>query len=795
MRTCTLIALLALMGCDSKRDTASAELECVWYQDWDGDGWGASTSQRLAPCDEEHDGWASDPGDCDDDEASIHPGAPELCNGLDDDCDGFTDDEDPDLDRSEAPVWYPDEDGDGYGDEGRPIQACVRPDGLLARGGDCDDADPGIHPAAPERCNGVDDDCDGETDEDDAVDAPAWHLDEDGDGYGNPDRTTRACEQPSNATADASDCDDRSAEIFPGAAESCDGLDNDCDGEIDEDDAIDAPAWYADTDGDGFGDPALTTRSCGRPEGYVEDDRDCDDTSADVSPAADELCNGVDDDCDEVVDEDDAIDAPSWHSDADGDGFGDPGSAAPACSQPAGTSSTARATDCDDADAAINPDAAEICDRLDNDCDRLVDDDDDSLDTSTADRWYHDGDGDGYGAGTATAACLQPSGTVSNDDDCRDDEATIHPAATEICDDIDNDCDGLVDDDDASVDPSTGTAWYADTDGDGFGDASAAAVRCDMPAGYVDAGLATDCDDDDGAVNPAADELCNGLDDDCDGLIDDDDSSLDSASRLSWYDDDDGDNYGDSSALTLACSAPSGAVSDPGDCDDSDASVHPAATEICDGIDNDCDGLVDDDDSSVAGADTWWRDLDLDGYGDSAVSTTACEEPSGYVDDDSDCDDGDDDINPDASESCDGVDEDCDGYVDDSAGCPCQVETFDGTGYMFCTSARTWDSADRYYAGYGYLLVSVSDSSEQAWLASTIAGISTAKAWWIGANDKSRENNWVWDSGESWSYTNWAYGQPDNGSYSEDCANMSASSGQWNDEQCWTSLYAIYEAH
>ncbi len=796
MRTHILFALLALTACDTKRDTGIDAVSCVWYQDDDGDGWGTAT-QLEAPCDAPPLGWASDPGDCDDTRAEVFPGAAELCNELDDDCDGFVDDADPDLDLEGAPAWYPDLDQDGFGDEERPLQACVIPDGLIERGGDCDDGDPEINPDIPERCNGFDDDCDGDIDEDDAVDAPTWQLDGDGDGYGDPHRSVRACEQPADATTDDSDCDDSRDDVFPGAAEYCDGADNDCDGVTDEDDALDAPSWFADADGDAFGDPDSVTHACSRPTGYVADDTDCDDTSPDVSPAADEWCNGYDDDCDGVTDEDDALDAPSWHRDADGDGFGDPGSSAPACSQPSGTTSPADATDCDDADAAISPAATEICDRIDNDCDGLVDDDDDSLDTGTASIWYIDTDADGYGDGAAgaIAACIQPSGTVSNAEDCRDDDAGINPSAIEICDDIDNDCDGLADDDDSGVDLSTGSTWYADSDGDGYGDAAATDTACDAPSGYVDGSMATDCDDGDGAVNPAATEICNGYDDDCDGLSDDDDSSLDSSSLLSWFVDGDGDGYGDPTVVLLSCAAPSGAVESAGDCDDTDGSVNPGAAEICDTIDNDCDGAVDDDDGDLTDGDTWWWDGDLDGYGDSAVSTVACEEPSGYVDDGSDCDDGDANINPDASETCDGEDDDCDGYVDDSAGCPCRVETYDGAGYMFCASARTWDYADRLYSGYGYLLASVSDASEQAWIFSTISGISTSKSWWIGANDKSRENTWVWDSGEGWSYTNWAYGQPDNGSYSEDCANMSPYSGQWNDEQCWTSLYAVYEAH
>jgi hypothetical protein len=97
--------------------------------------------------------------DCDDADGSIHPGAAEACNGVDDDCDGALDDGLP------TTVWYPDVDGDGYGDEGRAVDACVAPAGYGADGGDCDDLDPLTNPDAVEVCGGGDDDCDGFTDD------------------------------------------------------------------------------------------------------------------------------------------------------------------------------------------------------------------------------------------------------------------------------------------------------------------------------------------------------------------------------------------------------------------------------------------------------------------------------------------------------------------------------------------------------------------------------------------------------------------------------------------------------
>ncbi len=130
-----------------------------------------------------------------------------------------------------------------------------------------------------------------------------------------------------------------------------------------------------------------------------------------------------------------------------------------------------------------------------------------------------------------------------------------------------------------------------------------------------------------------------------------------------WYADDDGDRYGDASAATLACSQPADTVTDATDCDDSDAAVSPTATELCDSIDNDCDGDIDE--AGAYGRATWYADIDEDGYGDPTTSADACDAPSGYVSNDSDCDDGDATVNPDATDlPCNGLDEDCDGSAD-----------------------------------------------------------------------------------------------------------------------------------
>ncbi len=160
-------------------------------------------------------------------------------------------------------------------------------------------------------------------------------VDGDGDGYSVLD-----------------DCDDAEVAINPGAEELCDGIDNNCDG--DEDDAADALTWYADGDGDGYGDASSTTAACSQPSGYVADVTDCDDSDANANPSASEYCDGHDDDCDGDVDEDSALDAAVSYADTDGDGFGDSsdcGDCAVSCTPPSGYVHDDR--DWDDTDAEL----------------------------------------------------------------------------------------------------------------------------------------------------------------------------------------------------------------------------------------------------------------------------------------------------------------------------------------------------------------------------------------------------------------------------------------------------------
>ncbi|MCB9759886.1 MAG: putative metal-binding motif-containing protein [Alphaproteobacteria bacterium] len=332
----------------------------------------------------------------------------------------------------------------------------------------------------------------------------------------------------------ATDCDDGDASVYPGAAETCDEVDNDCDAAVDEG-SDGGDSYYPDLDGDGYG-AGTAVSACEAPAGHVDNDEDCDDGDADINPEADELCDAVDNDCDGATDED-AIDGDTFFADLDADGYGDPENVIIACSLPEGATEDDR--DCDDSNADINPDGQEVCGGLDEDCDGQIDDDDPDVDPSTYLTHYADADGDGYGDpdGATTEACAPPSGYADNTDDCDDTDGNVNPGAAETWyDGVDADCAGDSD---------------FDADGDGY-----------ESDGYG----GTDCDDADSVINPGYDEsvdCSDPTDYNCDGSV--------------GYDDLDADGW-------VACQ----------ECDDLAATTHPYAWEDeTDGVDNDCDGAVD----------------------------------------------------------------------------------------------------------------------------------------------------------------------------------------------------------
>lgn len=234
-------------------------------------------------------------------------------------------------------------------------------------------------------------------------------------------------------------------------------------------------------------------------------------------------------------------------------------------------------------------------------------------------------------------------------EDCAPADPEI-PSAFDGCDGVDQDCDGMFDEDAPAL------TFYGDADGDGAGDADVTISACAVPEGFVVD--ATDCDAGDGAVYPGAPELCDDVDQDCDGEVED---VTESGGELSWYLDADADGWGREDVMVSSCFPPDGYVRLYGDCDDTNAGLNPSAAEVCDDadVDEDCDGHADDEDWAAGGT-AGWTDRDGDGWGSALV--WRCDPDPAVVALDGDCNDANATIAPGAPETCgDGTDSDCDG--------------------------------------------------------------------------------------------------------------------------------------
>jgi hypothetical protein len=460
--------------------------------------------------DADGDGQSTCEHDCDDGDVAIYQSAPELCDGIDSDCDSDLVDEFDDLDADGIPECESCDDADG--------------DGVSTCEDDCDDDDASlgsIHNDA---------DCDGSITEDDCDDDDTSMGDESND-------------YDCDGVVTADDCDDYYASFGDSA------FDADCDGTVTEEDCDESSPWAA------YSTTVATDADC---DGIVTADDCNDDDATSTRVATDADCDGVltADDCDDTD-----PDSTTVATDADCDG-------------------TVTEEDCDDTIAYWTTIAT------DADCDGILteDDCDDSGPSTTI---GSDGDCDGVVTADDCDDTDPDSTTVANDADC--DGATVGVIGVhDDCDDDDPslgssgedaDCDGVLTADDCDDEDADSTTVATDADCDGF-------TALGLPWPYSD----DDCDDSDASINPDADELCDGIDNDCDDSIDED-----AVDMATFYLDSDGDGYGDDDAAVMECSAPDGYVDVGGDCNDSNRRVNPGVVydRPGDGLDNDCDGEID----------------------------------------------------------------------------------------------------------------------------------------------------------------------------------------------------------
>ncbi len=303
-----------------------------------------------------------------------------------------------------------------------------------------------------------------------------------------------------------------------------------------------------------------------------------------------------------------------------------------------------------------------------------------------------------------------------------------------------------------------------------------------------DASDATDVEPPDTCVSRP--EECNEVDDDCDGRTDED-------VTVTHYADVDGDGDGAPGTAASDCVVPARRVTNMNDCDDTNGAINRRATEICDGVDNNCDGMTDE--GLVVSR---FVDADDDGYGIDPVNVCVGDE-EGTAEEGGDCDDTNDEINPSAEERCNGFDDDCDGDIDIDEGealCPdgCDPHLYEEHLYLLCSEPLSFRDAREFCRdetnGLARDLAAIRDADENAFLAGIVTGAPAAgdpweSAAWIGLTDRGRdgEGNYRWTTGEPVDYLNWAFGEPNDAVFpgEEDCIFMiNRAAGDWNDNVC-----------
>jgi hypothetical protein len=269
---------------------------------------------------------------------------------------------------------------------------------------------------------------------------------------------------------------------------------------------------------------------------------------------------------------------------------------------------------------------------------------------------------------------------------------------------------------------------------------------------------------------------CDGQDDDCDGEIDE-------GLVQTFYKDADGDGFGGTVSVERCPDGVAGWSQRDGDCNDEDDGIGPHAPELCNELDDDCDGEIDD----GLSVPTWYVDGDDDGWGDAAL--VACERPEGTSPRDGDCDDTTATTHPGAVEQCgDAVDNDCDGAVDDVSVC-CTTMTADTERYLLCPDPLAWDAARDACETDGWQLVVVDDEAERAWLDEVVAWSSLDL--WLGLSDWDVEGEWRTVDGRDAPLLHWRSGQPDDSTGIEpdgqDCAMVDSTDTRWLDTECTAS--------
>lgn len=458
-------------------------------------------------------------------------------------------------------LYYSDSDLDGFGSVDNDVQSCFQPTGFVTNALDCNDFQNSVFPGALEICNDWDDDCDGATNE--GVEN-TYYLDADGDDFGDITNLIFACTLPIGYANNNLDCDDNNESVFPAATELCNTLDDDCDGSIDENVQN---TYFLDADGDLYGDPDDLVFACSSPIGYVSNSMDCDDQNLLVHPLSIEQCNLVDDDCDGTIDEDvQSI----YFADSDNDSFGDVDVIALACSPPTGY--VVNSNDCDDLNGLVFPNALEVCNSADDNCNGEMDE---GLVFTV---YYEDQDGDSFGSLNSISSCQNPgSFYVNNNNDCADNNNLIHPGSSEQCNLTDDDCNGLIDE-------GVQITFYFDGDGDGFGTIDSSMAACTLPLSF--SVNHSDCNDDSFTIHPFGIESCNLMDDNCDGIVDE-------GVQFTYFSDSDNDGYGIPGNTIQACTVVSGYSIFSSDCADNNPNVFPNAIENCNNwIDDNCNGFV-----------------------------------------------------------------------------------------------------------------------------------------------------------------------------------------------------------